>query len=103
MNLTENADHDEYGYSDYGIGFYPQSNFSINVEWSKKKFVSGVCNSLSVHTDKGKKDILLIDEGKIDGLDNTAITAEARYFVNITRSRKKLLAYNATDFCMLKL
>ena len=103
MNLTENADHDEYGYSDYGIGFYPQSNFSINVEWSKKIFVSGVCNSLSVHTDKRKKDILLIDEGKIDGLDNTAITPEARYFVNITMSRKKLLAYNATDFCMLKL
>ena len=103
MNLTENADHDEYGYSDYGIGFYPQSNFSINVEWSKKIFVSGVCDSLSVHTDKRKKDILLIDEGKIDGLDNTAITAEARYFVNITMSRKKLLAYNATDFCMLKL
>ena len=52
-----------------------------------------------MHTDN-KKDFL--DLGKIptDGLDNTTITAQARYSVNIKKSREKdllSLQYNAVN------
>ena len=50
----------------------------------------GMGNSFSVFADKRKKDILVLGEAPIDGLDNISIIAEAKYLVNITKSRKKI-------------
>ena len=36
-----------------------------------------------------KKDILIPGKGSIDGLGDNIITTEAKYSVNITKSRKK--------------
>ena len=47
-----------------------------------------------------KKDIIILGEGSTDGLEDTAITTEAEYFVHITKSRKKIylsLCYNAVN------
>ena len=41
-------------------------------------------------TDSRKKDILIFGEGPADGLGDTTITAEAKYSVKITESRKKI-------------
>ena len=62
--------------------------------------VFGVDNSLSVHTDNRKKDVLVLVEGPANGLDNTPVTAESKYSVNITKSRKMFclsLHYNAVN------
>ena len=40
-------------------------------------------NSSSRHTDNRKKDILILGEEKTDGLDDTTITIEAKYSINI--------------------
>ena len=37
-----------------------------------------------------KKDILVLGDELADGLNDTLITAEAKYFINITKFRKKI-------------
>ena len=77
MTLTKSADPDKYGYSDNGIGFDAPSNYSINGEYGKNAIILSVDNSISVHADNRKQNILVIGEGPIDGLDDTTITAKA--------------------------
>ena len=62
-------------------------------------------NSVSSHNGNREKDILIPGKEPTDGLDDTTVTAEAEYSVNITNSRNKIclnLHYNAANsFCML--
>ena len=44
-----------------------------------------------VHVDNKKKDILVLGEGPTQGLDDTTLTAEAKYCINFTQSEKKIL------------
>ena len=37
---------------------------------------------LSVHIDNKNKDILILGEGPVQGLDDTTLTAEAKYLFN---------------------
>ena len=45
---------------------------------------------LSAHNDNRKKGILVLNEGPTDVLDDSAIMTEAKYFVKINKSRKKI-------------
>ena len=61
MKLTKNVDPDKYGYSGYSIVFDACSQFSLaRDEWGKNIVIFGVDNSLSVHTDNRKSDILIL-------------------------------------------
>ena len=74
MKLTKNADLDKYGYCGYVIGFDSRSQFSLlGGEWGKNVVSFGVSNSLSVHADIRKKDILDLGEGPTDVLNDTTI------------------------------
>ena len=42
-----------------------------------------------MHIDNKKKVILVPGEGPTQGLNNTAITAEAKYSINFSRSKRK--------------
>ena len=44
--------------------------------------------SSSVHVDNKGKDILILGEGPIQGLDDTTLTAETKYPINFTQSGK---------------
>ena len=59
-----------------------------NGKFGKDVVVFGVDNGLSVNPDYWKKDISVLGEGPTDGLDDTRTTTEAKYSINITRSRK---------------
>ena len=85
VKLTINGDTNKYPYSWFGIGvdsrllfLFPDSN------WGKKVIIFGVVNSSLVHTDNKKK-----DAGLTQGLDSTTISAEAKYYINSLRSRRK--------------
>ena len=89
--LTKNADADKYGYSGYGIGFDARSEFS----WSgssrgKNAVIFGADISSSVHVDNTNKDILVLGKGPTDRLDDSTITAEAKYPINFTQSGRNL-------------
>ena len=48
-----------------------------------------VDNSSYMHVDIKKKDTLVLGEGPTQGLDDTTITAEAKYPIDFTESRKR--------------
>ena len=57
-------------------------------------------NGSRVLVDNRKKDILILGEGPTQGLDDTTMTAEAKYTVNFTRSGRKFclsLHYNGSN------
>ena len=56
--------------------------------------------SSSVHVDNKKKYILILGETPTQGLDDKTLTAEKKYSINFTESRKKLylnLHYNGAN------
>ena len=60
----------------------------------------GFGNTSYVHVKNIMKNILVLGEVRRDGLDNTAITVEVKYSLNITRSRNKIslsLYYNGSN------
>ena len=56
--------------------------------------------SSSARIDNKGKDILILGEGRTQGLDDTTLTAEAKYSINFSRSQRKFclsLHYNGTN------
>lgn len=49
-----------------------------------------VDSSSSAHTDNRKKDILMFGQDSTGRSDNTAVSAKAKYSVNVIRLRKKI-------------
>ena len=47
--------------------------------------------SSSVHADNKGKDILILREGPTQGLDNTTLTAEAKFTIRFTQSGKRFV------------
>ena len=66
----------------------------------KKYHFFGAYLSSSVHIDNEGKDILILREGATHGLDDTTLTAEAKYPINFTQSGKRFvlsLHYNGSN------
>ena len=98
--LFGNADLYKYSYSGYEIGSDSRSLFSIpNFDWGKNVIIFGVHMSSSTHANNKNKDILILGKRQKQGLDNTTLTAEAEYFINFSRSKRKFclsLHYNGS-------
>ena len=58
------------------------------VEFGKNITIFGADKGSSAHINNNKKDILVLGKGATNRLDNTAVAAEAKYYINITKSRK---------------
>ena len=78
IELTTNPDWEKDLYSVYGIP---------NFDWDKDVTTFGVDHSSSMHINNTKKYILTLGEVPTQGLDDSAITVEAKYFINFTRSK----------------
>lgn len=84
------SDSNKYEYSAYGIGFDTCYQFSLPIrDWGRNVVIFGVSKSLSRHTGNGKKEFLVLGEKPTGGLDDTIVTAKAKYCFNIAKSRKK--------------
>ena len=101
VKLTKNANLDKYKYSCYSIGFDSRWDFSYtDGSMGKNMIIFGADMNLPVHIDNKNTDILILGEGPTQGLDNTTLTAEAKYWINFTQSGKKLvlsLHYNGSN------
>ena len=94
VNLTKNADLDKYKNSEYGIGFDSGSEFSLSDDSIGKNInIFGADKSWSVHVNNKRKDILILHEGPTQALDDTTLTAEAKYSINYKQSEKLSLNY----------
>ena len=91
--VTKNADPDQYKYTGYGIGLDSRSEFSFaHGRYGKNVIIFGVDMSSSAHVDNKGKDILILGEGPTQGLDDTTLTAEAKYPINFTQSGKRFVS-----------
>ena len=75
VSLTKNVDIDKCKYSGYGIGFYRKGKFSVGNGFARNCVIFGVDMNSSVHVDNKKKDILILGEDSIKGLDGTTLTS----------------------------
>ena len=69
------------------------------VVWVKISFFGADINS-SVHIDDKEKDILILGKRPTQGLDDTTLTAEAKYPINFTQLIRRFLLsldYNESD------
>ena len=99
VKLSKNPDPNKYGHRGYGVGFDARSQFLLPIgEWGKNVIIFCVNNSLSKHTDNRKKDILTLGKGPAYELDDTTITAETKFSINIIRSILQVLVFSWDDF-----
>ena len=64
--------------------------------------IFGVDMSSSVHVDSTKTDVLILGEDSTQGLDDTTLTAETKYSINFTDSRKNVcLSLHVEILCKL--
>ena len=57
-----------------------------------------------MHNDNRDKDILILGEGPTQGLGDTTLTAESKYFINFTQSVKRFVLsvhYNGSNSFLL--
>ena len=73
-------------YSGYGIGFDSRSEFLF----TDRSMGKNVIIFRAVYIDKSNKDILILGEGPTQGLDDTTLTAEAKYPIHFTQPKKKI-------------
>ena len=57
----------------------------------KTVIIFGADMSSSVHIDNKNKDILILGEGPSKALDDTTLTAEAKYPINLTQPNKRFV------------
>ena len=90
VQLVKSADIDKCKYSWYGILFDRRRSFSVpSGGFGQNVIILWVDISSFLHVDNKKKDILTLGEGHTQGLDGTTLTAEKKYSINFTKSRKK--------------
>ena len=80
VKLTKNLDIDKYKYSGYGIGFDRKGKLSFGNRFAQIVIIFGVDMSSSVRTNNKKKNILILGEGIIRGLDGITLTSEKNLF-----------------------
>ena len=90
--LLKNTDPDKFKYSGYGIGFDSRSEFSFTDGILAENFVIfGADISSSVHVYNKNKNILILGEWPTQELDDTTVTAEAKYSINFAKPRKRFV------------
>ena len=100
IKLTKNLDIDKYKYSGYDIGFDRRDEFSFGDGFGQNVIVFGADMSSSVHANNKTKNILVLDKGFTQELDNTTIYAEKIYPINFTKTNTKFclsLHYNGSN------
>ena len=95
VKQTKSADLDKYKYNSYGIGFDSRSEFLLTEGSVGRKDMSS-----SVHVDNDNVDILILGKGPTQGLDDTTLTAEAKFPINFKQPNKRFvlsLHYNGSN------
>ena len=109
MQITKNAtDSDKNNYKGYDICFDKRSQFGHTITENGVTYTSngrnvlifGADMSFSVHATNRANHIYLMDDGLTQGINDTTIYAEKKYFKNFTEPNVKFvlsLHYNSND------
>ena len=109
MQITKNAtDNSKNNYKGYGICFDEGSQFGhkmieggrTHITNGRNELIFGADMSFSVHATNRANHIYLIGDGLTQGINDTTIYVEKKYFRNFTEPNVKFvlsLHYNGTD------
>ena len=110
MQITKNAtDSDKNNYKGYGICFDERSQFGHTITENgitytytngRNVLIFGVGMSFSIHATNRANHIYLMGDGLTQGINDTTLYAEKRYFRNFTEPGSKFvlsLQYNSND------
>ena len=108
MQITKNADTSKYDYKGYGICFDEGGQFghtiteggSAHTTNARNVLIFGADMSFSTHANNRANDIYVMGELFIQGINNTTIYAEKKFYKNSTDPGKKFilsLHYNGDD------
>ena len=101
IKVTKHVDTDKYKYQGQGIGFDSTKTFTHpDGKAGKNIIIFGVDMTNSKHANNKTKDVLVLDRGLIQKLDDTTIYAEKMYSPNFTIAFKTFcltLHYNGDD------
>ena len=74
------------------MGLYSHSQFLFtDGSFGKNVIIFGADMSSTIHIDNKRKDILILDEGPTQGLDDTTLTAKAKHPISFMQSNKRFL------------
>ena len=74
------------------MGFNSRSEFSFaDGSIEKNVIIFGIDMSSCVHVDNTNKNISILSEGATQRLDDTTLTAEAKFSINFTQARKRFV------------
>ena len=91
VRLTKNADPDKFNNSGCSIGFDSRSEFLFTDGSLRKNIITfGAYMNSSVYIDNKNKDLLILDEGPTQGLNDTTLTAEAKIPLILPNQEKDL-------------
>ena len=97
VKLTKNADLDKNKYRGCGIRFEFKEFSLTDGLVGKNVIIFGDYMSSSAHIDNKNKDDLILGKKPMQRLNHTALTIEAKYSINFSRSQRKFclsLHYN---------
>ena len=108
MQITKNADTSKYNYQGYGICFDEGGQFGLTITEGgsahttnvRNVLISGADMSFSTHANNRANNIYVMGELFIQGINNTTIYAEKKFYRNFTDPGKKFilsLHYNGDD------
>ena len=108
MQITKNADTSKYDYKGYGICFEEGGQFghtiteggSAHTTNARNVLIFGANMSLSNHTNNRANNIYVMGELFIQGISNTTIYAEKKFYRDFADTGKKFilsLYYNGDD------
>ena len=90
VKLTKNADPDKYYHWGYGVGFDPCSSFSVpNFDWVRiLLFLQYTIVHQFISIIRRNTFFLVLGKDPTEGLDDTTITAEAEFSINVLKSQR---------------
>ena len=102
VKITKNAtDTSKHKYEGYGICFDEGGMFSMgNINNSRNVLIFGVHENSVIHSNNKANNIFIMDNGFVQGINDTTLYAETIYSQNFTAVNKKFvlsLHYNGDD------
>ena len=102
MKITKNADTSKYNYKGYGICFDEGVTFSHTIKegnfnhtaTARNLLIFGVDTSASIHATNRANDIYVMGKGLVQGINDTIIYAEKKFYRNFTDPGKKFVIVN---------
>ena len=83
--LLRNAIKSKFTYNGQGIPFDGEGSWSFDNAFARNAIIFGIDNTSSSHTDNRKNNFLVLNEGPIDGINDSTGAAERKFVLTLAK------------------